>query len=277
MTAQEYFSHPGISKSSLDDFARCAAHYHAVHIAKTVKRETTPAMQFGSLLHGLVLEGRADYHTKPDGMTFASKEGKAWKEAHLDKPILSAADAADLQTMSSAILRHPHAAPLFGKGKPEVALFGQHKASGLPIKGRLDWLAERHVVDIKTTADASDKGIIGSMKSYRYWLQAAYYLRLAQQNGFNCFDFYFVFIERGGLINIWQMSQTDIDCGNIVMDAELERLADCIEADEWPDYAAAKPTPKILPPYVFPAATAELTGAEEVQTETKPTEGDLIP
>lgn len=262
MTAEQYFNSPGVSKSSLDAFSRCPAYYHAMHIAKTIKRDATPAMEFGTLLHSLVLDGRADFHAKPDGMNFATKEGKAWREEHSGLPILSLNDSNDLYKMADAIKNHPHAAPLFSTGKPEVSLFAKHK-NGLDIKGRLDWLSDYYIVDIKTTTDASDKGIYGSMKSFRYWLQAAFYLNLAKLNGLqNCKDFYFVFIERGGLVNIWQMSQPDIEMGNIVMDSELDSLLECYENDEWPDYSATKPEPRHLPPFVFPSLITDLSGVE---------------
>jgi hypothetical protein len=87
--AADYFATPGVSKSALDDFARCPAYYKARRDGK-IERTETPAMQFGTLLHGLVLLGKADFHVKPDGMTFASRDGKAWKEAvsytHLTLP-----------------------------------------------------------------------------------------------------------------------------------------------------------------------------------------------
>jgi exodeoxyribonuclease VIII len=278
MTAQEYFAHPGVSKSSLDDFARCPAYYHAAHIARTVKRETTPAMQFGSLLHGLVLEGRADYHTKPDGMTFASKDGKAWKEAHQDKPILSADTAAELQAMASAILRHPHAAPLFGKGQAELAMFGTHKETGLAIKGRADWVGladfgKHRLVDIKTTADASNAAFSRSIATYRYHVQAAMYCELAKQNGYQVDDFYFIAIEKGDvpLINVRVLSQAAIELGKITLDAQLRDLKACSESDFWPDYSGADNGPGVidLPPWSYTDTTGcELTGVDEVTTES---------
>lgn len=285
MTSTEYFAHKAVSKSSLDDFARCPAYYHAAHIARTVKRETTPAMQFGTLLHGLVLEGRADFHTKPDGMTFASKDGKAWKEAHSDKPILSADTAAELQAMSSAILRHPHAAPLFGKGQAEVAMFGTHKESGLAIKGRADWVGvapfgKHRLVDIKTTADASNAAFARSIAAYRYHVQAAMYCELAKQNGYQVDDFYFIAIEKGDvpLINVRLLSQAAIELGKVTLDAQLRELKACMESDFWPDYSGADAAPGVIDLPVW--SYSDTTGCEltTIPTETmSAAELDLTP
>ena len=277
MTAAEYFAAPGVSKSALDDFARCPAYFKARQDG-LIQRTSTPAMEFGTLLHNLVLLGRADYHTKPDGMTFASKEGKAWKAEHSDLPIVSAETAAELQGMASAILRHPHAAPLFGKGRAEVALFGTHKETGLPIKGRADWIGalpggKHRIVDIKTTADASNAGFARSIANYRYHVQAAMYCELANQNGLQVDDFYFIAIEKGDvpLINVRVLSQAAIELGKITLDAQLRDLKACSESDFWPDYSGADNGPGVidLPPWSYTDTTGcELTGVDEVTTES---------
>lgn len=286
MTAAEYFAAPGVSKSALDDFARCPAYFKARQDG-LIPRTSTPAMEFGTLLHNLVLLGRADYHTKPDGMTFASKEGKAWKAEHSDLPIVSAETAAELQGMASAILRHPHAAPLFGKGRAEVALFGTHRETGLPIKGRADWIGalpggKNFLVDIKTTADASNAGFARSIANYRYHVQAAMYCELANQNGLQVDDFYFIAIEKGDvpLINVRLLAQAAIELGKVTLDAQLRELKACQESGIWPDYSGASVAAQLidLPPWSYTDTTGcELTGAEEITTETTQNEGDLIP
>jgi hypothetical protein len=281
LPATDYRAMEGISKSALDDFAICPAYYHAKRTS-LIADKPTAAMQYGTLLHSLVLDGRADFHIKPDGMTFASKDGKAWRENHLDKPIVSQTEADELMATSSAILKHPHAAPLFGSGKSEVSLFGVHRETGLPIKGRADWLGNNHIVDIKTTADASNRGLSQSINSFRYHVQAAMYLTLAQQNGLDVDSFIFVAIERGEfpLINVRKLSPEAVERGQQILDKQLLDLSNCIKSQVWPDYSGdtTKPGEIDLPPYAY----NDLTGAQSfvMPTETmNPNELDkeLIP
>jgi exodeoxyribonuclease VIII len=279
LPATDYRAAEGISKSELDDFAICPAFYNAKKRG-LIERESTPAMQFGTLLHGLVLDGVADYHIKPDGMTFASKDGKAWRDQHQDKAIISQSEANELHHAAGAILKHRHAAPLFGIGDAEASLFGIHRESGLLIKGRADWLGSNHIVDIKTTADASNRGLSKSILSFRYHVQAAMYLELAKQNGREVDGFYFIAIERGEfpLINVRKLSQEAIELGKIVLDKQLRDLAECINSDTWPDYSGKtdKASEIDLPPFAYTDTTGfELIGAVETETETN--EQDLIP
>lgn len=281
MPSLVYRKADGISKSALDDFAVCPAYYRAKQLGQIAEKPTA-AMQYGTLLHSLVLDGRADFYTKPDGMTFASKDGKAWRDDHQDKPIVSATEAAELTSTASAILKHRHAAPLFGQGASEVSLFGVHKETGLAIKGRADWLGKTHIVDIKTTADASNRGLSNSINSFRYHVQAAMYLTLAQQNGLDVDSFYFVAIERGEfpLINVRKLSPEAVERGQQILDKQLLDLSNCIKTDTWPDYSGDTETAGEidLPTWAYSDMTgAELIGAEVVEYDPEKLNLDLIP
>ena len=279
LPSKDYRAAKGVSKSALDDFAVCPAYYKAKREG-AISDESTPAMTYGTLLHSLVLDGKAAFHTKPAGMTFASKEGKAWREAHQDLPICPQDEADELHRTASAILKHPHAAPLFGSGASEVSLFGVHRETGLAIKGRADWLGKTHIVDIKTTSDASNRGLSHSINNFRYHVQAAMYLTLAQQNGLAVDSFYFIAIERGEfpLINVRKLSPQAIERGQQILDKQLLDLAKCRASDIWPDYSGDCATPGEidLPPYAYTDITgAELIDLEDEETETEKT--DLIP
>jgi len=161
-----------------------------------------------------------------------------------------------------------------------VSLFGVHKETGLAIKGRADWLGKSHIVDIKTTADASNGELCKSIYRFRYHVQAAMYLTLAQQNGLDVDSFYFVAIERGEfpLINVRKLSPEAVERGQQILDKQLLDLSNCIKTDIWPDYSGGTATAGEidLPPYAY----TDLTGAETlvIPTETmNPNELDLTP
>ena len=268
LPAADYRKSEGVSKSSLDTFADCPAKFKAEQDG-IIKRESSPAMTFGTLLHSLVLDGRADFHVKPDGMTFASKDGKQWKLDHADKPIIGQDEADELIRTSSAILKHRHAAPLFGQGASEVSLYGVDKESGLKIKGLADWLAKTHIVDIKTTRAADNRSISRAIADYAYHRQAALYLDLANQNGLDLGAFYFVFIERGDLplINVRKIATEAIEQGRIEYQKLLRDLAECQRTGIWLDYSGdgEQPGEVDLPAWCY----ADMTGAETFKPPTE--------
>jgi len=276
MPADQYRALPSVSKSALDDFRKCPAWYYAKHILNAVEREQTPAMQYGTLLHSLILDGKAAYHTKPEGMSFASKDGKAWREEHLDLPIISQGESDSLQRTAGALLKHPLASTLFTNGKSEVSLFGDHW-TGIGIKGRADWIGGGRIVDIKTTMDASSKGFSKSISSFGYHRQAWLYLELAKQNGLKAEDFVFVAIEKGPvpLINVRRLAPQAIELGGVEVNSMLQDLAECQKSGIWKDYSGADIGEIDLPTWAYSDTTGmELIGAVEAEEETS---HDLIP
>ena len=88
MPAREYHTSPGISASLLKSYAISAAHGRAAELGQL--KGSPEAMAFGSACHAYVLEPetyRNEYVVKPEGMTFTTKEGKAWRDAQTAKII----------------------------------------------------------------------------------------------------------------------------------------------------------------------------------------------
>ena len=276
MSAAEYRKSPEISKSETDSIDDCLAKYHRER-AGLIERKETPSMRYGTQLHALILDGKADYHIKPEGMTFASKDGKKWRDDHLDKPVLKQDEHEELTAMAASIIKHRHAASLFIGSQTEVSLFGVHKPTGLLIKGRADLInASRHcIADPKSMVDASNLAMSYAIRDWNYFVQAAWYLDLAQQNGLDITKFFFIGIERKtGLINVRAITEQAIEQGKIKMDARLEKLKAAMESDEWPDYSGmtTEPGEIDLPPSFYNDTTGmELIGAtpaDPEQTET---------
>ena len=281
LPADIYRKSEGVSKSSLDTFADCPAKFKAEQDG-IIRRESSPAMTFGTLLHAAVLDGKAEYAIKPDGMSFASKEGKAWRAAQDPNQVIVSQDEHDeLIRTSSAILKHRHAAPLFGSGASEVSLWGKDVESGLIVKGRADWLGKGHIVDIKTTRAADNRSISRAIADYAYHRQAALYLDIANHNGLDIGAFYFVFIERGDLplINVRKIAVEAIDQGRIENGKLLRDLAECQRTGIWPDYSGTTEHPGEvdLPAWKY----ADMTGAEKIDLsdceETDENKNELIP
>ena len=60
-----YQAAPGLSKSKLDTLARSPLDYIRQQNG-TLQRETTEAMELGTIYHSGLFEGRRGYHVKPE-------------------------------------------------------------------------------------------------------------------------------------------------------------------------------------------------------------------
>lgn len=102
----------------------------------------------------------------------ALHEGKILLDADLVKRIESAAHM---------IETHPQLGKAFSGGMPEVSVFWFDE-SGVPCKARFDYLKSRAIIDLKTFELRDippDKAIARAVATYRYHIQAAFYLRAA--------------------------------------------------------------------------------------------------
>ena len=85
MQTTDYKRSTGVSQSELKTLAESPRKYEAEYILKTLKREQTDAMRFGSLVHCLVLEPEdfEDHFVVIPPEALASnghRRGKAWDE-----------------------------------------------------------------------------------------------------------------------------------------------------------------------------------------------------
>ena len=184
--AEQYHAMPGVSNSMLSAMKRSPAHCHAIYLdpKRPAQKESTPAMKAGTLAHSSILEPHLTldrYYLKPDGLNFATKEGKAWREEiPQGREIVTRDDMEAAEAQRNAILRVPVLANLLETGKPELSVFWQDATSGLECRSRPDWL---HItgptrviaLDIKTIADLSPEAVSKSIANYGYHRQAAHY------------------------------------------------------------------------------------------------------
>lgn len=172
MPNAEYHASSAISKSGLDKIDKSPAHYfYAV-------QEKTKAMVIGSAFHDLVLLPSVFnecYAVKPDGLSLATEEGKAWKAENEGKEILSQEEFNQINAMKESVLAHHSASKLLESGKPETSIFWRDEM-GVDCRCRPDFINSNNIiVDLKTTTDASPEGFAQSVAKFRYHVQDAYY------------------------------------------------------------------------------------------------------
>lgn len=241
MAEAAYRRADGISKSDLDWIAapRTPAHYKARRDG-LVETEQTPAMRLGSLVHRAVLEPdtmAGAFVVKPEGMNFATKEGKAWK-AEQTAPIISQDEADQLHGMVRAVWAHPMAKRILQNAKTEQCLFAEDE-HGTIRKARLDALVGGSVIpDLKTSASADPQEFERSLGKFRYHVQAAYYIDLCKLVGIDKSDFVFIVVEKEPpyACAVYSLSQDAIELGRAEYQRDLALVRDCTAKNNWPGF-----------------------------------------
>ena len=243
--ADDYHSAAGVSKSQLDRIARSPAHLRAY--LDGPKEPPTPAMILGTLTHLALFEPHffgdcVSHYERPEGLTFVSKDGKAWRDARQDKPIITADEADRVRGMIAAIRRHPTAHLILEGGEAEQSVFAAHRETGLLRKGRLDWITRDNqgrpcIVDLKTTDDAAQ--FERTVAAYRYHVQAAYYTDLLETLGEKEPFFLFIVVEKEPPfgVRIIQLEPETFRIGRALYERNLALYAECQASGKWPCYS----------------------------------------
>ncbi|MEI8288638.1 MAG: PD-(D/E)XK nuclease-like domain-containing protein [Verrucomicrobiota bacterium] len=186
----DYRNAVGVSNSMLKVLRERWSPEYAQLRLKTPK-ETTEAFAFGKAIHASLLtpDVKPTWIVAPEGMSFRTKEGKAWKEAQQKGGLdVIQFDGNYGGTRLTATIKkfksHALAMSAIGDGKPEVSCFAPYNCGGTVMrKMRADWVCTAPtIVDLKTSMDCSPKCVgkrdefSSSLYDLDYDMQAAFYL-----------------------------------------------------------------------------------------------------
>lgn len=207
--------------------------------------EDSDAMRFGRALHALVLEGepvfRDRFAIKPDGMSFATKDGKAWREQHTDKDIVSFDEGLRLFAMSRALSRDPMTRHVFESGGAEVTAATRDLFSGLWLKTRPDWLRTDSglIVNLKTALSAKPSEWERQAFTLGYHVAAAHSLDILNEICERRHNYAFLVQEKAppycAIVCVFKPEV--IEWGRMICQAAAARFMQCIESGAWPGYA----------------------------------------
>lgn len=236
----QYRAAEGLSKSMLDWIAppKTPAHFKA-KLDGLIPDEQTPAMRLGSMIHRAILEwDTLDYVVRPEGMVFTTKEGKEWKAAQT-KPVITQDEYQTILGMRDSVNAHPAVKRVLANAKTEVSLFASAE-DGVLRKARIDALPESGnvIVDIKSCQSADPDMMAKSVVSYRYDVQAAYYLDLCALLGLDKSEFLFVCVEKQPpfAVAVYALDQDAIAWGRKQYQRDLAAVKHCMAEDHWPSF-----------------------------------------
>ena len=200
---------------------------------------TTPAMRFGSAIHMNVLqpeEFNKNYAVSPK-FDKRTKQGKIdyaeFVKKNTFKTVISEQDYELIEQMTDKLMRDSDAKTLISRGTKERIIVWNNEEYDVNCKGMLDIYREDSgiIVDLKTTQDSSYNGFASSVRKFKYYKQAAFYL-----DAVGAQEFYIVAIEKNPpfSINIIQIGDELLDKGRELYNRDLEVYKYCTDNDYWP-------------------------------------------
>lgn len=248
----DYFGTPAYSQSDLKTVLDCPQLLWELKHNGGRRKKPTPAMQSGTIDHMAILEPDKFEKTfatcGPKNTKLGKAQAKAAEEAGLEP--ITESQYVEAHNVLLAIKKHPLANKLLTNGHPEVSVYSTDVSTGLDVKGKLDWLGDDIIVDLKTVSGggASPTAFAKQIVNFKYHLQAAHYLELAQAK-----RFIFVVVERDFpyQIGIYELDEAALAEGRWLRKKALDTVALCLASNYWPGYTPAKPQTLSLPPWGF--------------------------
>jgi exodeoxyribonuclease VIII len=240
-----YRREPGLNQSSLKKILKSPAHYKSALEDKFIP---SPAMEIGTALHCLVLDGQAafdgQYIRKPDSIKLNTKEGKEWKaQQGKRKPLVEGGKDnpwGSIQGMRDSLARldwYRDTGEDYIK-RNEVSIYWDWE--GQRCKARLDSVLEEEgiILDLKTTDNADPDAFLKKVISLGYDFQAAYYSKAAEVIFGKPFRFIFVAVERKPpySVGLFEVDQDMAQEGLEQCMAALQLYKTCSSLNHWEDY-----------------------------------------
>lgn len=225
------------------------------------------AYDFGHIVHSLVLGTGLEIAEIPDEYLSANgaastKEAKAFvTEARNAGAVpMKKKDLQVPTALADAVLTDPVAGPLFEKGTPEQSIYAKDAATGVWMRGRIDWATDwtennegaTILVDLKTTAgNASLSEFSREAARFDYAVQREFYRQIWMQiTGEPEPRFIHVVVSKKPpyLVNVFEFDFEFEMIGQEKVRQALETYAECVATGIWPGYA---PTIKALSPPAY--------------------------
>jgi len=198
----------------------------------------TGAMALGTACHMAVLEParfETTYVFKPEDMSFATKEGKAWKALHAEREILTHLQAESARGIVAAFQSKAEAVRSLRGAEIEVSVLWQDPC-GVMLKGRPDWIKDGITYDLKISRFAQERSI-----PFRAWAdgwmhQAAHYRTGLELLGEKIAACRLVVVNPKPPHSVYliELKRNDLDYLALENAAAVRRIADCERTGVWP-------------------------------------------
>lgn len=166
----------------------------------------------------------------------AGKEWEAFRAAHAGRTIIKTDEYETCLAMRDAIKRHAVASSILASGEAEKVIAWTDEATGLPCKGRIDWLTQWSITDLKSTADLDPLRFAATTARLGHHLQLAFYRRgLRAITGLD-YPVQIVAVESSPPhdVAVFNVDDATLFAGDEEIGELLERVKACRESGNWP-------------------------------------------
>ncbi len=197
----------------------------------------TQAMIFGDAFHKSVLEPdvfKTKYVMAPNVDRRTKKGKEEWLEftssLNPEQVALTANEYDDIFIMTDIIKSNQMTSNLLSGGEAEKVYVWDDPETMVPCKGKIDYVREDCIIDLKTTRDCGRNAFLESCIKYGYIRQAAFYCQAAGVK-----SFVFIAIEKTSpyIMNVFQIHEQRLAEGGNQYVALLERFQQYKEEGTW--------------------------------------------
>jgi hypothetical protein len=244
---------PDISRGLVVEMiTKSPAHVKAIIDGKSEKK-VTPAMEMGTLTDKALLEPDRfkigiSHWVRPEGLVFTTKEGKAWRDDHLEEknlPIIYAEQAADIQGMIESVMRHKLGRIIVENSVKQESAFCIDPDTGLLRKCRpdtrmMDNDGQLTLTDLKTTflGGASPGAWSSHCAKMGYHYQDSFYTDIYTDLIGERPYFLFMPVERKPpyACRVFQIHHEGVSVARERYKRALEQFQKCRASGVWPSY-----------------------------------------
>lgn len=250
LTYEQYEALPGWRWSHIKAMERSP---RAVRYEQSTSGDTASRVVLRAI-HHLVLEpGSFGDHYALCDVVRNRKHAKyqAWLAENAGRVALTAKEWSEVVDVAASYREHAGCAAVLASGRPEVTVTWTDEATGLALKARIDWLDpdRRLLADLKTYGTVESRQVAGRVAQLGADGQMAHYAAGLAANG--------IIVKEAALLVAQGKAEHDaavyildygvpdgaLHVGEQYRRRYLDRLAECVERDEWP---GAHPEPVAL-------------------------------
>lgn len=149
------------------------------------KTKNTKSLRFGSAFHTFCNEPHL-FNEQYKVIHAEKKNSSEWKMGCLEageRTPITLKEFRTIEIMSRKVFTHPTVGPQYRRAKKELTFFSKDQETGLWKKCRVDGLlmGEGKVLDLKSTADASQLSFASDCRKYLYRVSMAYYCEIVSE------------------------------------------------------------------------------------------------
>lgn len=248
MTFEQYAAIEAVNWSTLKELQKSPLAYKHRLTTQLADRD---AFRLGRATHTAVLEPHKFEHEYVL-WTGGRRAGKAWDEfeetaARSGKTVLTAAQHEQALAIRDAVRGHHIAGRYLEHGVAEFVIQWDHEQTGIPLKGRVDWIhgsgAMKTLVDLKTSRSATDLRMF-SASAWRlgYYHQLAFYRAIMRGWSGEDLPCIIIAVEPTAPhdVAVYRLSEDALWAAGQDVDELLNKLAACRALDQWPGACEAE-------------------------------------